>query len=287
MITACILCDSLSPAGTRLTTMKVTMPRFLLAEFNTHRVFSRNTGSSRAISVARRIAAVRSDPFMPSVWGQEQRGMQAEANITNEDTIGDAQDSWRRAAYTACEAAEQLSAIGVHKQIVNRLLEPFCWVDVIVSSTTWTNFFALRCSGGGAQPEMQVLADAMRDGLNSRVPDRLEWGAWHLPLVNREDLHHVGTYSNLLALSAGRVAAVSYERDGFAVPSVSLALAARLQRDGHWSPFEHIAQARAGKSDRCRNFIQDWDQYRAVLETSQTPSREARIPPVVSPNSRP
>ena len=44
-----VLIDSVNPAGQRLTTFVLRFPRFVLSEFNTHRMFSRNASSSRAI----------------------------------------------------------------------------------------------------------------------------------------------------------------------------------------------------------------------------------------------
>lgn len=72
-----ILADSISEAGDRLTTMEVTFPRLVLAEFNTHRVFSRNSASSRAIPVAKQLRRVLDDPFVPEKFGRNQAGMQS------------------------------------------------------------------------------------------------------------------------------------------------------------------------------------------------------------------
>jgi hypothetical protein len=53
-----ILADSISPDGVRLTTLEVVMPRIVLAEFNTHRMLSRNSASSRAIPIEKMIRMV-------------------------------------------------------------------------------------------------------------------------------------------------------------------------------------------------------------------------------------
>ena len=56
-----VLLDSVSPGGVRLVTMEVRYPRFIHAEFMTHRMFSRNAGSSRALPIRKMIAAVRDE----------------------------------------------------------------------------------------------------------------------------------------------------------------------------------------------------------------------------------
>lgn len=250
MYNATILLDSVNPLGTRLTTMRVTMPRFILAEFNTHRVFSRNAASSRAIPVKARIAHVEQHPFVPAVFGKNQKGMQAHEEIIEQHA---AEATWRRAAQDAVAHATMLADLGVHKQLANRILEPFLWIDVIVSSTTWSNFFAQRISPL-AQPEMMEVASLMKRALDDSSPEFLGWGQWHSPLHENRDV------------AAGRIARVSY--DGAFKDSTNddadILLGERLQRDHHWSPFEHIAQARRDLDTR--NFGPGWVQWRAMLD---------------------
>lgn len=264
MIQATVLCDSVSPSGTRLTTLRVTMPRFVLAEFNTHRVFSRNAGSSRAISVTRRIAAITAHPVLPTEWGVEQKGMSASEALPDE-AASVAEQIWRAAALSASSSARQLAELGVHKQVVNRLLEPFSWVDVVVTSTEWDNFFRLRIASN-AQPEMQAVATAMRAARRESAPTRVPWGGWHLPTITDEDQGQITDHEDLLYVAAGRLARVSYELSTTRSWESDRDLARRLIRDGHWSPFEHVAVARPGRADRCRNFLRDWDQLRALLD---------------------
>lgn len=253
MYKAEILLDSINPLGIRLTTMRVVMPRFILAEFNTHRKFSRNAGSSRAIPVSKRIKQVREHPFVPAVFGKNQKGMQA--NQTLEDVEAkSAEVTWLNAADKAAEYAEELSYLGVHKQLANRILEPFVWVEVIVSSTEWTNFFHLRISPL-AQPEIRELAVLMKEALDNSTPQKLEWGMWHSPLSpNRE-------------VAVGRLARVSYELDGGKPEADDILLCERLAKDGHWSPFEHVAQCRmADHQASGRNFDTGWVQMRALID---------------------
>jgi thymidylate synthase ThyX len=264
MIKALVLCDSQAPSGTRLVTLRVTMPRFILAEFNTHRVFSRNAGSSRAISVKRRLDAISANPVLPVEWGLEQKGMSASEEIGQEDqTVAD--QLWRSAAQSAAFHASELARLGVHKQVVNRLLEPFSWVDVVVTSTQWDNFFRLRL-GFDAQPEMRAVALAMEKAIVDSLPNRVGWGYWHIQGITDEDRGEITEFEDLLYVAAGRLARISYERPEQKEWKSDLTLAKRLVKSGHWSPFEHIAVCREGRADRCRNFFKDWDQWRAMLD---------------------
>lgn len=170
MISAAILADSLNEFGDRLTTMKVTMPRIILAEFNTHRMFSRNSASSRAIPFEKMVETVQNNPFIPIAWQKNHKGMQgSEYLVEDQGTIEYLTDScgflsiydkpggkeikgldsleaiWRIMLAGAIRASTQLKFRSVTKQLCNRLLEPFMWTTVIVSATEWENFFALRC----------------------------------------------------------------------------------------------------------------------------------------------
>lgn len=248
-----VLCDSLNPLGVRLTTMRVQMPRFILAEFNTHRQFSRNAGSSRAISTKRRLEQVENDPVFPLEWGLERKGMSASELLTDPNDIIDANCAWKDAANYACQQARALVKLGVHKQVVNRLLEPFTWVSVIVSSTEWDNFFTLRISPK-AQPEIKLLATNMQTALHGSTPRNVGWGEWHLPLATRREV------------AVGRLARVSYETSG-KTEDEDAALCQQLMLDGHWSPFEHVAQARKDSPQATRrNYGEGWIQWRAMLD---------------------
>lgn len=77
-----VLKDSVAPCGKRLTTWELTYPRFVHAELMTHRLFSRNSASSRAIPTEKLIERVEKDPAMPIFWGKNQKGMQAEVEMS-------------------------------------------------------------------------------------------------------------------------------------------------------------------------------------------------------------
>lgn len=236
-----ILCDSINRKVQRLTTMEVTFPRFILAEFNTHRLFSRNSASSRAIPFAKQVARVMADPFIPIYWGKNQSGMQADQEIDEElQQVG--REKWLRARDYAVEQATILSDIGTHKQIVNRLLEPFMWHTVIVTATEWKNFFALRIHPD-AQPEIQHIAKMMRQRLEQSTPKLVEVGNWHLPLILPDEYNGVFEYSlKAREVSAARCARVSYlTHDGQRSIDADLELYHRLVSSGHMSPLEHVA----------------------------------------------
>lgn len=238
-----IVADSRA-SGTRLTSIEVTFPRFILAEFNTHRVFSRNSASSRAIPVERRIAQVRANPFVPEAFTKNRKGMQAD-EIVGEGTHVEAHQTWLEAAEAAARYAEHLAEIGVHKQHANRLLEPFVWHTVIVTATEWENFFALR-TDKAAQPEMQITAKLMRDAMAASEPRDLREGEWHLPYTTaeeRETHRDEGLGFALVKMSVVRCAAVSFERqDAERTLTQMCDRHDDLAVAGHWSPFEHQAK---------------------------------------------
>ena len=248
MIKAEVIHDSIAN-GKRISTLVCTYPRFIHAEFMTHRVFSRNASSSRAIPVAKLIAAAMERTVIPLHWGKNQKGMQADEEVS--DSVKSlATTSWLMARDCAVAAAKELVDYGIHKQIANRLLEPFTTITVIVTATEWSNFFALRCHKD-AEPHMRYLAEAMRESLASSSPvERL--------------LHH--PYHEDPLVSAARCARVSYLNHDGTEPSVDkdLVLAEMLRQSGHMSPFEHQARAFTDPDCAFGNF-KGWIQYRKTL----------------------
>jgi len=144
-ISAKLIADSLCPKGHRLTSLIVTMPRFILAEFNTHRLFSRNSASSRAIPFERMLKMVQENPFIPIAWQKDHKGMQGTEYFKTKEQLKVITDYWEQSRQYAMNAASMLNYAGVSKQLCNRLLEPFMWHTVIVSATEWLNFFEQRC----------------------------------------------------------------------------------------------------------------------------------------------
>lgn len=259
-----VLADSINPHGHRLTTLEVTFPRFILAEFNTHRVFSRNSASSRAIPMRRQIETVEQHPFVPARFPVNEPGMSAKAYWMPGDSEFDALvQVWLRARDHALATAREFAEHGVHKQIGNRVLEPFMWHTAIVSSTTWSNFFELRISTF-AQPEIRRTAELMRDALDASTPALVATGGWHLPLVFPGDRDTVSAL-DLPKISAARCAAVSYNRHTECDATKELARYELLSTNGHLSPLEHPARSAGSAHVRCANYT-GWQQARFFVE---------------------
>ncbi|MDB5043118.1 MAG: FAD-dependent thymidylate synthase [Candidatus Eremiobacteraeota bacterium] len=259
-----ILLDSVSPAGVRLTTMEVRYPRFIHSEALTHRVFSRNSASSRAIPIKKMIDAVRNDPAMPIWWGRNQSGMQAMQEI-DPSARAAAESEWRRALDDALAHAERLTApdINLHKQLVNRILEPFAWITVIITATEWANFFTQR-THEDAQPELKHIADLMLAAYRASTPRPLGVGDWHTPLILGDEEAALPV-EDRLKISVARCARVSYlSHDGTRDHAKDIELYERLVgggANGHWSPFEHVATPLADGAEWSGNF-RGWEQYR-------------------------
>ena len=190
---ATVILDSISAEGARLTTMQLRYPRFIHAELMTHRVFSRNASSSRAIPVERMIADLKRDPAMPIYWGSNKPGMQAGAELEG-SALERVKQEWLLAMENAIDAAKYMLADDLHKQVANRILEPWAHINVVVTSSQWENFFALR-SHPDAQPEMKALSDAIKKAMHDSVPSILEEYQWHLPYVLGSDWEAIRAYA--------------------------------------------------------------------------------------------
>lgn len=240
-----IIADSIA-FGVRLTTFEVTFPRFILAEMNTHKMISKNSASSCAIPVERRIEQILDKPFCPETFTVNKSGMQAD-KVLEEREAEKAHAIWLHARDHAVGRAELLCDLGVHKQHANRLIEPFAWHTAVMTATEWENFFNLRCHPA-AQPEMQIIAKMMREAYERSTPRELIVGAWHLPYVTEEefffDIDDDEAYeAALIKISVAKCAAVSFERQYVEKPIEQyVARHDSLLSLGHMSPFEHQAQ---------------------------------------------
>lgn len=275
-----------------IVTMHLHYPRIIHSELMTHRVFSRNARSSRAVPVKTMLNEIRNDPFVPWHWGKNQKGMQAgeECSEAVKDWWGvggtlDNVNAWCQAATQAANAAEAFMNAGYHKQVANRLLEPFSWIDTLVTSTSWANFFHLR-DHEDAEPHFRDLARLMHKAIATADPKPLKHGEWHLPYINENDRDGVcfdlGLGANtekandlLIKLSVARCARISYKPfDGDA--SVERELERYDQLVGssplHASPAEHQATPdhlypadnEWEKPEHHGNF-NGWIQYRKTL----------------------
>jgi hypothetical protein len=240
-----ILLDSRAPSGSRLTTFELQYPRFVHAELMTHRVFSRNSASSRAIPVKTMLARIKNDPVLPVWWGKNQSGMQAKEELQGEQ-LEQVMKTWLEWRDIALQYGDKISEQGLHKQIANRPLEAWMFITVIVSSTSYNNWFRLR-HHPDAQPEIQFIAERMLHLYKASVPQELEAEQWHMPLMpDIAELKREFSIQQLKAISAGRIARVSYlTHDGIRDPQkdIELGMGLGTRMPPHMSPLEHVAQA--------------------------------------------
>lgn len=279
-----IVADSISESGKRITTFQLKYPRFIHAEAKTHRVMSNHTaiefdlgvmedkdlsksaGSSRAVPVLRMIEQVRTNPAMPIHWGKNQSGMQAKEELSG-IALDMAADAWKNAAIEASIIAEKMMSLGAHKQIVNRILEPFQHMHTVLTATEFDNFFELRIHED-AQPEIYALALTMKQAMDNSEPRILKVGEWHLPYVKETNMN-----STLACkISAARCCRVSYLKHDGSNPSIDedLALFERLvgSEPLHASPLEHQATPENEYEPVPHSNLKDWAQYRKIYEAS-------------------
>lgn len=302
MIQSKIICHSQAPNGDELITVEIDFHRFILAEINTHRSLSRNYQSSRAVPVDKMIDQVRNNPAIPVHFGKNQRGMVAEEETeafvkiydfvdygtptdmelfqgVNLDMTG--VDAWIFGSKQAAEVAEAMYTAGYHKQIVNRILEPYIWTKGIVTGTrkAWEAVFALRCHKD-AQPEFQALAKKIRESIKNSTPKMLSYGDFHLPYID-EEKHKDLTAEEKIKISTSCCGQVSYrvlddtlEKALRIYDMLNLPIGGKYPEDPpHFSPAEHIAKVLEYwqlEYDDGGNFKSDsfW-QYRKALETGQ------------------
>jgi thymidylate synthase ThyX len=266
-IEAKIIADSISKTtGKRITTFELEYPRFILAELNTHKMLSKNSSSSRAQPVKNIIKQINANPAMPSHWGKNQPGMSAREECDNL-IFGDSEfvgytreDWWYEARDAAVLHAAAYDEAGYHKQVVNRILEPFTHMKTVLTGTEFENFFWLR-DHDDAQPEIHILAQKMRKAMNASTPIVLDDNEWHVPYfrdgywapndsINAykdyapEDVEHEGyTLDDALAISVSCCCQVSYRTLDISLEKAKR-IASKLCVPGqpwHFSPFEHQA----------------------------------------------
>ena len=232
---------------------------------------SRNSASSRAIPTSKLLERVEHDPVLPLEWGRNKAGMSAD-EVLSEQEEEEAKRVWLSARDAAMAHARALLALKVHKQELNRVLEPFLWHTVIVTATEWENFFALRCAAA-AQPEIRAAAFKMLEAIDASKPQRVDYGQWHLPLV-QDDERSLDIETQKM-ISAARCARVSYlTHEGTREIEKDIELHDRLSSERHLSPFEHVATP-APDVEFHANF-RGWLQMRREIEAATWPSLAVR-----------
>jgi thymidylate synthase ThyX len=243
-ISSTVIADSVNRKNKKVRTLQLRYPRMVHADFMTHRQFSRNASSSRATPIKTLIQDVIDDPAYPVSWGSNKPGMQAGDEVSEEIRI-DAYCTWIEARDDAVARAEILADMGLHKQIVNRILEPFAHINVIVTSSHWANFLALR-NHPDADPTLQALAACIEESLDKSTPTVLEDGQYHLPYISQEEKTSFNK-NDLVKMSVARCARVSYLTHDKKTPTYEqdIALYDRLvgSEPIHASPTEHQAIA--------------------------------------------
>lgn len=271
-IKAKVIADSVSVDNHRITSFEIEFPRFILAEFLTHRELSRNTSSSRAIPVSKMLDSIENNIAMPTYWGVMQSGMQAE-NEVNSDEAWWYQERWKFAFDEMKYRTKQLSGLlggkehfmqPLHKQIANRLTEPFQMIKMVTTATNWDNFFNLRIHRD-SQPEICMLAYKMYQALQDSKPTLLHEDEWHLPYFKTVRCNVEPTFKevtmykfisdneyannclynkdNAIKLSAANCASVSYRNEVLDSERADKIFDMLIKSDViHASPFEHIVK---------------------------------------------
>lgn len=270
------IAHSIGEGTPEIASLQLTYPRFVHAEFMTHRVFSRNASSSRAIPVQTMIDNIKANIAYPEYWGKNMPGMQAKEEL-GEDAIRESRSVWEDAMFDAVLHAERLMRLGNHKQVVNRLLEPFAHISVIVTSTTWANFFELR-RHADAQPEIKIVADMMYDVLLNSKPEHLVRNEYHIPYVNINDFDD--NVELAVKCSVARCARVSYLTHDGKKPDIEKDLKLYNQlvssKPLHASPAEHQATPDMlefydrgnWENKNLHGNFEGWIQFRKMLEQS-------------------
>lgn len=261
-ISAEVVADSINYLGDRVTTYRLHYHRYIHSEFMTHRMFSKNASSSRAIPVKSMLEYIDNNPATPIHWGKNKPGMQADEeqqipiimNIIGEETHEvPPKQAWNFAKGCAIEYAEKFNNGGYHKQIVNRLTEPFQFMNVICTGTDFENFFYLRYHED-AQPEIKELAKCMKEAKEKSEPEVLHYGEWHTPFVSHvrdktgrliyldSDKKIEIDVETAIKISASCCAQVSYRKNDTSIEK-AIAIYDRLvgMSPKHSSPFEHVA----------------------------------------------
>jgi len=256
----------------RVTTFVLEYPRIVHAELMTHRVFSRNSSSSRAIPIEAVIEQTCKNPVIPLHIGANQPGMVADEELSPMDKA-QAIAIWKQHAKDSRKAARRLAKLGVHKQVANRVLEAHQHMKVVLTGTDFDNFFALR-TDKGADPHIRELAKQMWVAYQHSQPMTLKRGEWHLPFIERNRVGSLLVYRSegrvlseeeALMVSASACAQVSYRKEDLSLDKAQR-IFARLagSRPIHASPFEHQAQPLFLPTSRCRNF-RGWRQLRTLI----------------------
>lgn len=257
-ITAKVICDSVNDTGKRITTFELEYPRYIHCELLTHRMLSKNCSSSRAIPIEKMLGYIENNMAVPVYLGRNKSGMQAVEEVEDKEP---ALRFWKNSFVGVKSTVNLLTKLGLHKQIANRLTEPYQMMKVVVTATEWDNFFNLRIDKD-AQPELVMLADKMFNAMQDSSPKTLKAGQWHLPYVdsieytegdggygeydNNQWYHIEGNGISLedaIKISVASCAAVSYRTENMTLAKADKIFDMLINAENlHSSPFEHVAK---------------------------------------------
>lgn len=262
-ITTKVICDSISESGKRITTFELEYNRYIHAELLTHRMLSKNCSSSRAIPIEKMLGYIENNMAVPVYLGRNKSGMQAVEEIEDKES---ALRFWKDSFVWVKSTVNVLTELGLHKQIANRLTEPYQMMKVVVTATEWDNFFNLRIDRD-AQPELVLLADKMFNAMQGSTPKTLKAGQWHLPYVDSiesdekpvvssrdndqyyfltdNDGNNLGEIylEDAIKISVASCAAVSYRTENMTLAKADKIFDMLINAENlHSSPFEHVAK---------------------------------------------
>lgn len=282
-IRATIVCDSVNKNFGRITTLNIKYGRFIHPEFLRHRQISRSVKSSRAIPAKKLRSEVMKNTYMPVKFGKNQKGMQSKESLKGVKYVA-AQSLWRLSALISCAAHFTLEKCSLHKEVVNRVIEPYMYVEETITATDWDNLFTLRIHDD-AQEDIRSIVEKIKYAMDHSEPKLLEFGEYHVPYLNRmrdnsgvlqhyrddEDMKN-NKHLNIgdaIMTSIARCARSSYVKHDSTNSTLEedRILCERLIRSlpPHSSPMEHIALADL-INNKSRNFTGNWMQYRQIYE---------------------
>ncbi len=295
-VSAKIIADSINPRGTRITTFELIYPRIVHSELMTHRMFSRNSASSRAIPGKTMLELIESDPAMPEHWGKNQSGMQASEELSDIKKAA-VKALWLTAVDEVVAIAKVMNDLGAHKQVSNRITEFAQHMKVVVTATdgAYENWFWLR-DHKEADPTIAKLASEMKVAYDESEPESLEYGQWHLPYVKTELWYNKDlvpqslqkyydeegneiTIEQALMISASCCAQVSYRKSDGSLEKAEVVFKRLIDSEPvHASPVEHQAMCfddtyywPVGTTHRDKEGtyysgnLKDWIQYRQLI----------------------
>ena len=260
-----VLASECSNTGKEMHTLEIQIPRFILAELNTHGLLKKNTQSSRAVPIKAMLDLYQDSYYLPAGFGRNKSGMSSNEYLTGEEDE-QAAELWMTAERNIRLIVERLGdkdGLNVHKQWAARLYEPFMYTKLVISATEWDNFEWLRDDLDAAQPEMVDIARKIKKAKKEAEKQILYPGMWHMPYVKSMVVDVFGakeqaffdangnvlTVDEALMVSASCAAQMSYRKADDSLEKAQLVYDRLFNGNRpHYSPTEH--QARVMKHEK-------------------------------------